>query len=77
MGKAAEGGIKGMPVNAQVTVGPPPKVTPEERLLIRVRGMMMGRRIEDVALRDEQLVFWLDDGGTLSLACPGGFKEVN
>jgi hypothetical protein len=75
MSTTGKSGIKGHRV--RVDVGPAREISPEERLEIKLRGSMIGRTIQDVARRDDQLILWLDDGGTVAINAPGGLREID
>lgn len=64
-------GLVGAPVRVQVH-------TPAERELERkAREVLLERTISGVYLVGDQLEILLDDGGTFTMSCSGGFKETS
>ncbi len=42
----------------------------------KARELMLGRTVSAVFLTGDQLEITLDDGGTFTMNCSGGFQEV-
>lgn len=63
--------LEGAPLRVQV------HSKAERELEKRARELLLDRTVKAVYLMSETLEIHLDDGGVFSMACSGGFKEVD